>query len=175
MKKQIQEVKDQIIVYEQKFATVSKEDSLFTGKAFIIFEEPIHVNVVLNMSKRTLLGKICRMIFCSCSSHHDFSEIIFEKAPEPTDVYWEHLGVTDFQKLRNTFITYLASLVLVGICFGIIYGLTTAKIEYVKSHKDDKSASNRMATNVLSVVVSLIITIINQLLRFVVRRFSLFE
>lgn len=58
-------------------------------------------------------------------------------------------------------ITYLVSLILVGVCFGIIYGLTVGKINYVEKHKGDKSTANFVATNVLSIIISLVITFIN--------------
>ena len=75
----------------------------------------------------------------------------------------------------NTIITYLFSLVLVAVCFGIIYGLTIGKINYVGKTKGNASFANMVATNVLSVAISLVITIINQSLRKVVRSASLFE
>ena len=70
-------------------------------------------------------------------------------------------------------LTYLGSFVLVGICFGIIYALTEGKINYMKKHKADKS--NKIATNILSIVISLIITIINVFLLNIVRWLSRFE
>lgn len=66
-------------------------------------------------------------------------------------------------------------MILIGICFGCIYGLTEAKISYVNSHKGDASTSAYLATNILSIAISLIITIINSSLRTVIRKLSLYE
>jgi len=72
-------------------------------------------------------------------------------------------------------ITYTFSLVLVAMCFGVIYGLTVAKIKFTDDHKNDKSTANFIATNLISLIISFTITGINISLRSVVRSFSLYE
>lgn len=62
-----------------------------------------------------------------------------------------------------------------GICFGVIYGLTEGKLSYVSNHKSDTSTSGYIATNLLSIAISLVITAINSSLRTVVRKLSLYE
>jgi hypothetical protein len=59
--------------------------------------------------------------------------------------------------------TYLASLILIGICFIIIYGINRGR-ESVGSHKDIPSI-----VRVLSIICSIVVTIINIALRTVVR------
>ncbi len=154
------------------------KDSLFAGKAFIMFNKPIDRLIVLNDNKLTFLGKLVKTIarkLCCCCSKHDLTSIMFAPAAEPTDVYWEHLDSSDFTKIKNTIFTYVISLVLVGVCFGIIYGLTVGKINYVADHKKDTSTTAYIATNILSIVISLVITAINSSLRTVVRKLSLYE
>ena len=89
-----------------------------------------------------MMKKCCRC----CLDPKGISKIIFEFAPEPTDVYWEHLDVTDIKRILKTIGTYIASLILVGICFGIIYGLTIAKNNYTTDHAEDKSKKSEVYT-----------------------------
>jgi hypothetical protein len=51
----------------------------------------------------------------------------FERSAEPSDVYWENLNATKFQRFKNIFLTYFATVVMVGACFGIIYGINLVK------------------------------------------------
>jgi len=90
-------------------------------------------------------------------------------------VYWEHLDVRSVRRIVNVCITYAISLALVGVSFGIIYGLTLAKLNYMESHEDDDSNLALVINNLLSLTVSFTITFINSSLRIVVRKFSDYE
>lgn len=68
--------------------------------------------------------------------------------------------------------TYLFTIISVGICFGIIYGITLGKKELSTKYKDDIPENTIRA---LSIICSLIITFVNISMRTVVRRFSLME
>jgi hypothetical protein len=178
LSQEILQVQQKLTDYEARLNRMEDKDSLFAGKAFIMFNKPVDRLIVLNDNKLTVFGRIIKTIarkLCCCCSRHDLTSIIFSPAAEPTDVYWEHLDTSDFTKVKNTLFTYLVSLILVGACFGIIYGLTISKINYVSSHKTDTSTAAYVATNVLSIAISLVITIINQSLRTVVRKLSLYE
>ena len=50
-----------------------------------------------------------------------------ERAPEPTDIFWENQNVPVASRIKKVTKVFLATLVLIGICFGIIYGLNIAK------------------------------------------------
>jgi hypothetical protein len=76
--------------------------------------------------------------FCSCSQEGDeVNNFSFERAPEPTDLYWENMSVSSGQRFFRVILTYLSTLVLVGVCFGIIYGLNIAKIS-LKSREEQE-------------------------------------
>lgn len=124
-------------------------------------------------NKQSTVKKIGMYIYnliCCCCKKDLHNSAIFKTAPEPTDVYWEHLEVSDIQRFFYTIITYFISFILVCICFVIIYLLTVAKNDYTNKHKNDpKSLVNIIASNVIGVVISLVITLINMSLRIVVR------
>lgn len=128
--------------------STEEKGSLFTGSAFIIYDRADAAKKVISMSKN---ASICAKV----------NQMTFERAPEPTDVYWEHLDVPDSRRVINTLITYSISLALVGACFGIIYGLTITKLKYMENHKNSTSSVDSIATNLLSVAISAVITIIN--------------
>lgn len=51
-----------------------------------------------------------------------------ERAPEPSDVYWENAGITTSDKYTRRVITnFLLIFVMLGI-FGIIFGINYAKV-----------------------------------------------
>lgn len=45
----------------------------------------------------------------------------FERASEPTDIYWENLHLTDFQRFLRASISYGASLIFIGANFVVVY------------------------------------------------------
>jgi hypothetical protein len=55
-----------------------------------------------------------------------------ERAPEPTDICWENINVSFTQRIWKVCMTYLATLVLIAICFIFIFLLNLAKIELIK-------------------------------------------
>lgn len=49
---------------------------------------------------------------------------------EPTDVFWEHLDVSDYRYVVKTIGSFFVSMLLIGVSFGIIYGLTVGNKHY---------------------------------------------
>lgn len=68
--------------------------------------------------------------------------------------------------------TYFFTIVLIGCCFGIIYGINVGKDKLNKS-KDGKIPYS--AIRFLSILCSFIIVVVNIALRTVVRKFSMME
>lgn len=160
--------------YEENLAPGTAVD-LYKGTAFIVFDKQIDTYKILAMFDDSPIAVIFRWIkkkFCGCCvDNHVGSKYSFERAPEPNDVFWENLNIHPCHRYKNVLLTYLATLGVIGICFGIIWGINQAKIELV----GNKEYSNSKWVQGLSIAVSIVIIIINMLLRVVVRRFSLFE
>ena len=53
-----------------------------------------------------------------------YSDITIEQPPEPEDINWGNLGLTSCQKVARFSFTILATLIMIGISFGIVYGLS---------------------------------------------------
>ena len=85
-------------------------------------------------------------------------------------MYWENLNVTSIKRFFRVTGTYLATILIVGICFGIIWGINIAKTNLDK--RDDINAN---AIRFLSFCCSFVIIITNISLRSVVRTLSIKE
>ena len=53
-------------------------------------------------------------------------EYKFERAPEPSDVFWENLKVSSGYRAYSMIATYFATILIIGVSFGIIYGISFA-------------------------------------------------
>jgi hypothetical protein len=69
------------------------------------------------------------------------------RAPEPEDIIWENIGIPDREIRKRKMFTYFITLLLLGVSFGIVYGLTILQLTYENS--------------ILSIAISLSITVIN--------------
>jgi hypothetical protein len=104
------------------------------------------------------------MILNYCSESAKFS---FERAPEPTDVYWENLNITSLKRYFRIFVTYSATVIMILACFGIIYLFNIWKIN---------AARNKgYGSIVISWICSFVIIGINEGLTTVVRTLSIKE
>jgi len=101
---------------------------LYIGTAFIVFKKPQHVHTVLQLFDESIFGWIKRNIgkICKCCGS-EVGSYIFERAPEPTDVYWENLKVSNASRFYYICKTYFYTLLLIGVCFGVTYGLNELK------------------------------------------------
>ena len=52
-----------------------------------------------------------------------------EKAPQPEDIIWQNLGLSDCDILKRKLLTYTITLILLGASFGAVYGLTQAQLQ----------------------------------------------
>jgi uncharacterized membrane protein YidH (DUF202 family) len=153
------------------------KDDLYFGTAFIVFEKPIDVYYVLEAYERSPLSRLWRFImrklFCCCISKESTMHYRFERAPEPTDVYWENLSVTGLHLIKNVIKTYFFTFCLIAACFGVIYGINVVKYDLLTQN----NLTNVPYTLIkgLSFVCSLVIVVVNMALRSVVRNFSLME
>jgi hypothetical protein len=52
-----------------------------------------------------------RCIISCCLDKNDFW--VFERAPEPSDVFWENLGTSTLSRVCRTMMSWLATLILI--------------------------------------------------------------
>ena len=80
------------------------------------------------------------------------------KAPEPEDVIWGNIGLTDCSIYGRKAFTYLFTIALLGVSFAIVYGLSVRQNELTKVDQTDD------ASRYLSIVISVVIALINVIL-----------
>jgi hypothetical protein len=61
-----------------------------------------------------------------CKATEDVTFVI-ERAPEPSDVFWENMGVTLISRVYRVFLVFFSTMILICGCFGCIYGLDLVK------------------------------------------------
>jgi hypothetical protein len=101
--KAIREVKDHM--------DVDTEKDLFCGVAFVIFEKQSDVIRVLHFFEISILRRLISFIVykifrCKNSKidnrYLDGNRIVVQRAPEPTDIFWENLGVKTQTRVKKT-------------------------------------------------------------------------
>lgn len=45
------------------------------------------------------------------------------RAPEPDDIFWENCGIENFIKIKRKFISWIVTVLLLGVSFGTLFGL----------------------------------------------------
>jgi hypothetical protein len=84
------------------------------------------------------------------------------------------MGVSSLTRFKNILVTYMLTFLLIGVCFAIIYLVTLVKLRIKNNEVGELNFSTNWIRG-LSVICSLVITFINSILRFVVRRFTAME
>lgn len=44
----------------------------------------------------------------------------WDRAPEPNDIFWENLGISSIERIVSGFLSFFATVILIGACFGLI-------------------------------------------------------
>lgn len=52
---------------------------------------------------------------------------VYERAPEPSDLFWENIGLDPFRRMLRVAATFLCTVALVVGCFFAIYALNLVK------------------------------------------------
>ena len=64
---------------------------------------------------------IVRTFFPCCAP--DTWRFVFERAPGPSDIYWENMGVSSIQRIFKSMISFVLTALLMVGCVGFIYGI----------------------------------------------------
>ena len=114
---------------------------------------------------------------CFCSSNLSRTWV-FERAPEPSDIFWENMNVHICSKIFKIFFSIIATFIIMMICFGFISWIKSFKNQYdddfknEKKEKEDMSLYETGVAKMMSFAASGAVVIINELLLFVMRKLS---
>ena len=145
--KEIEEVQKQIKNFEAKATEeleegaddnkVFAQESSFTGVCFVILNKPVDCLRVLEAQDSFFFGLIKRFLGCFvCMDNSGYWW--FERAPEPTDIYWENLDVGTCTRIIASLFSYAATGFLILLCLIIIMAIKQAKTSRIAEMKASK-------------------------------------
>lgn len=71
-----------------------------------------------------------------------------ERAPEPEDIIWANIGLSDCNTNMRKVFTYTVTALLLGACFMVVYGLAKAQ----QTNNNDR---------LISLAISIVIAVVN--------------
>ena len=99
------------------------------------------------------------------------------RPPDPSDIIWENLSVRLVSRLKNMAVTSAVTLVMLGLCGGMIYGCSYYKRQLYEDNKNKTStlSADRLRYLVTSILPAVGVILINFVLSRCIRLFSLYE
>ena len=150
---QLQKIKQQLIE--------EKSDQL--TNVFITFETNLAQDLMADLNELTIFARLKGII--GDRNRFEFKRgdktysLNIARAPEPEDIVWPNIGLSDCSIYMRKLFTYSFTLALLGGSFGIVYALSREQNKLTASNDPNDSVSRY-----LSIAISLVIAIINAVL-----------
>ena len=139
-------------------AKMNQENSEQNPVFFVTLDSNLAKNLIVSLNPREMSSRIRNFLTCANTGNKfDFNHkgnalnLTIERAPEPEDIIWANIGLTNGQKLCRKFVTFSVTAIILGLSFLAVYGLSVAQIS---------NSNNRF----LSILISLTISLINMLI-----------
>ena len=97
------------------------------------------------------------------------------RAAEPTDVFWENMSVTFFARLKYRIIAMLITTAVLGIAFGVNYGLTSFSKYLDKQAKDSDDDFINNINRIIALIRSIVVAVMNFILKKIMLKLTLME
>ncbi|OMJ81749.1 hypothetical protein SteCoe_17745 [Stentor coeruleus] len=147
--------------------------------AFVTFRFKKTAKRVLRYWNRSPLDKIILFLchpllfcFCCCYNNNKFNGKIIkvEPAPEPSDLIWENISLSNKQKFLRRFAIVICTLVfLIGLCFAL-FQLKSFQYRIFQEQSNNNDSDIKMKS--ISIFMGLIIIIVGRIVAISVRFFS---
>ena len=105
----------------------TEEGNKFTGVAIIVFKTQKAQKDILKQQMKNKVISFFKKLLCIWCCDEDSNKLVYERAPEPTDIFWENLHVTQNQRSVRIGTVFLATLALIVGCFFSLYALDKVK------------------------------------------------
>ncbi len=150
----------------------------FTGTAYVTFETPEQSQFVKKSLKKTFKQRMNilfnkGLLFDSKHFYQGKTLLYAERAPEPNDIIWENLGIDWIEKFKLQWWTAFYTFLVLLSCFFCIFGLTFLQ-KYLLDPADLK-ISNKKLGSFINALGAILISVINYLLNFVIKKFASLE
>ena len=164
LKQQLKEKNKQIDDLFLSLKNHSFEENVFTGVAFVAFNTVKETEQYCKLFPDSIIEYLLvylKSIYYtvnvfeqSANKIDHMKKTIFRviNASEPSDIIWENLEYSLFNRIQRYIITYLSTFVLIGAGFGIIFALNLAQ--------SNANSGSSLSTG-LSIIISLVISVIN--------------
>jgi len=117
---ELADLEERLVELEKLASNESPEGqkASFTGVVFVVLNKPAVCSELLQRQEtrycRKFFRNICSCCFCGVSSW------TFERAPEPTDIFWENMNVHFCKRVANSILSWILTLTMAAICFFFI-------------------------------------------------------
>ena len=161
LKKMHEDYSDKYSKLSEKFNILHKKienlkqnfnSNKFTGSAFITFNTEDEMQSTIKFYKKSLLT----------------SKYKVKRATQPSDVIWENYGLSKSSKILRRLLSITIALILITLCFFLLIFIKKIQSKY----NDEK---NNILVWIYSIIISIIITILNYLLRISLYKTTEFE
>ena len=149
----------------------------FAGVIFVTFDsinetekflEPYPKNIIMNL----YVGiKDLKYFLCCCCVNKKKRKLFLLKknisvneAPEPEDVIFENLEYSSCERFLRMLLIYFTSLIIIFICFYIIFCLNYAQIKHKEKHSENKVIIKYLISMIMALAISVLNTIFQSLL-----------
>ncbi|CAD8171330.1 unnamed protein product [Paramecium pentaurelia] len=167
-------LKERIMVLDQKLMTIENEVenqqyAHQTQVAFVTFQTKEQLQNVLDQTKLSYWEELWIRFKYYLINRQDqrgfyFKNriIIFCRAPEPNDVFWENCGFNFQYQFQKRILNFFITIFILGASFTILLGLNILQSQNLSSFDD-------VIMIIVTLVISLIITIINQIIYYFIK------
>lgn len=169
---------------------VDSGTDMYFGTAFVVFKYQYDMVKVVDHFESSLVWRILMFILVKIfrikwkqanvgTTYFKGNRIFAERAPEPTDVFWENLSVTATERAWRITLTYVRTFVVLIICFGINIGIAYIKAALERKANELKGQGGAdtlyWIVRILTIVAGLFTAAINIFLARIIRKFSAHE
>lgn len=159
------------------FEDEEKMRMLFTGTVFATFKDVTDYDAYREFFPINTLSKIIiylkMYIFCCCLNDRKLRylkkslSLTIDEAPEPSDIKWENLEITNRERRWRTFLVLVAVFFVLCFSFGVLLGISFVQKEI--------SSKNTAAKYFLSLAFACVISIFNWIITQLMIRLTNYE
>ena len=118
----LKKIEEDITVEEEKIKQIEEQlddntkSKYYIGTAFIVFSTSKQQSKIVLHQDDSILRYLYNTIKASCCKGQA-SAFMFERAPEPSDIYWENLKTSFLAQTAKITLTYLLTTIVICFCF----------------------------------------------------------